>query len=738
MLRVPLLSAEAGLAALAEPVDQTRARRWLQDNVFSAALWVSNRRFYLQMQQRLADEIPVTVSDLDTLAAYRIRMATRCTPFGFNATFSLGQVEHTTAVQDVAACLPRTLTRPSSELVGRIVRNVAGDPEVIRSVHWRLNPTLVRIGGEVRFVHVEIADETRRFVQREAELDPALKAVLDLMSSSWHTFGEIVQSLMAVLVSDADEVASYVDLLVREQILVNGIEPPSTGTDPLAWLIDAIPQVPSQCDVVPRLLSLQASLASLDTAAEGAWLTRADAAHSAAQLCLGGELSGGKAPENLLQIDAYRDLQECSLGTAVVERIGEALLFAHRSFYRRNDALQDFVARFQRRFEDAEVPLLLALDDDYGVPMDVIRGHQVDLLEGISLVDQPQRTNDISVDKRVLEVLIQGLHDGSGEVVLPDELPVDWQSADEKLPRSVFALASVLAADVHSIERGEYEVYLDSFGSSGSDLFGRFCRDDSPLTRRVRNFIADSEPDGGGEVWAEVAHLPQDSVGNVVFRPTLRSVELNCMGTTSKGACKVLELSDLTISLRHGEFVLRHVPTGQRVRPRITNAHNFARQDNLPLYKLMGYLQHQTEVLGGFSWGSLAMVGQVFPRVRWKNVILSRRAWRIPTELATKCGAMRELEFDAALRAFAQRTALPPRFLAGFGDQKLLCSLDSATSVRLLQKLVRKYGAGCLLQEVPELNRGLWLGGDQARFFGQFLLPYSRFDDRLITRANEE
>ncbi len=78
----------------------------------------------------------------------------------------------------------------------------------------------------------------------------------------------------------------------------------------------------------------------------------------------------------------------------------------------------------------------------------------------------------------------------------------------------------------------------------------------------------------GDAVFAEIAHLPEGRVGNVVCRPVLRRYEIPLLATPGVPVDRQIALSDLTVSLHNGRIVLRSQRLGIKVLPRLTTAHN--------------------------------------------------------------------------------------------------------------------------------------------------------------------
>ena len=153
------------------------------------------------------------------------------------------------------------------------------------------------------------------------------------------------------------------------------------------------------------------------------------------------------------------------------------------------------------------------------------------------------------------------------------------------------------------------------------------------------------------------------------------------MGQASVAPDFQIALSDLMISVRNNQVVLRSKRLNQRVIPRLTNAHNFTQ--GLPIYRFLCDLQAQDAHLNvAWNWGVLRTQAYL-PRVRYHKVILSRATWQLQA---------RNLTPDNPLRLVAQLTAagLPDQFVLAQGDNELFIAMHVPESLALLSAEIRR------------------------------------------------
>src|SRR5205823_3985406 len=128
-------------------------------------------------------------------------------------------------------------------------------------------------------------------------------------------------------------------------------------------------------------------------------------------------------------------------------------------------------------------------------------------------------------------------------------------------------------------------------------------------------------------IFAEIVHLPESRLGNILARPVLRAHEIPFLGVSGATPECQIPVTDLRVSVAAGEIVLRSARLGRRVIPRLTSAHNFqARQGT---YRFLCALQGQGKAnMLGWDWGPLRDAPQL-PRVVFGRLVLSRALWRV-------------------------------------------------------------------------------------------------------------
>jgi len=205
------------------------------------------------------------------------------------------------------------------------------------------------------------------------------------------------RSTLAAALVDADisgdEADAFVGELIDSQILVPDLECPVTGREPLGHLIDLLRRAPEGESVAQELARVADALASLDRDGVGADPGRY---RSIARRL--DSLPARVDPARLFQFDLVRPASVATLDRALVEEIirGADVLRRLTPGGARDriddDQLARFRAAFTARYEQREVPLVEAMDEESGVGGALIDGGTRDaspLLRGLDFPATP-------------------------------------------------------------------------------------------------------------------------------------------------------------------------------------------------------------------------------------------------------------------------------------------------------------------------------------------------------------
>ena len=193
------------------------------------------------------------------------------------------------------------------------------------------------------------------------------------------------------------------------------------------------------------------------------------------------------------------------------------------------------------------------------------------------------------------------------------------------------------------------------------------------------------------QLMAEIVHLPESRVGNILMRPALREYEIPYLAKSIVPPENQLPLEDLMLSVRKGRLFLRSKKHDTEVLPRLTNAHNYS-SGALPIYQFLANMQNQDKRPGVFfRWGPFENTFPFLPRVTYKEVILAPKTWNMSDKDLKQ---LQQSQHDTALLQkhiddFIIAKALPTYVLLKERDNELLINLKNLTSVQMLLVTVK-------------------------------------------------
>jgi thiopeptide-type bacteriocin biosynthesis protein len=616
-----------------------------------------------------------------TLVRYLARAATRPTPFGLFAGGSVGTIGRRTELELGPASEYRRRSRLDMDYLHALAAVVA--PELRHSLTYRPSTSLYEAGSQVRYVEVRTNGDERTHhlvaAERSRHLDAALARAAD-----GATFAELVE---AVGEAGAE---GFVEDLIDAQLLVGDHGFHLTGPEPTDDLAGQL--AAHQAGAV--LATARDELAALDAgglgAAPGHYARIADRLE---------RLPAPVERSRLFQVDMVKPAS-ATLGGAVladIERGAGILATFARPVADELTALRD---RFVARYEGRPVPLVEFLDAEGAEPSP--------LLSGLPFPGAPEAEAPWG---RREEVLLAALTSGRSEVEL-SAADLERMAEDDPTPLpDAFDVMARVAAD------GRVHVSAVS-GPSGARLLGRFCHADPELRAHVHWHLRAEEALDPDAIYAEVVHLPEGRMGNILARPALRLYEIPYLGRS--GAEHEIAISDLILELDGDQLVLRSRRLGKRVVPRLTSAHNYGR--GLPLYRFLGMLQRGGGVGGVFfDWGPLARA-PFLPRLTSGRLVLSLATWRLDAAELKRLYVAPGPEQYRAVQELRERRSLPRLVTVADGDRVLTVDLDNVLSVESFVQLVTGREEATLVEPFD----GLAVEGPEGRYAGELVVPFVR------------
>ncbi len=608
---------------------------------------------------------------------YYTRMYSRCTPFGLFSGCAVANwnTGDTKLVLDQDQLYRHT--RFDMHYLCALAQYLAGATGIKEKLGFTRNSTLYTIGDEVRYIEYYYQEGKRvhkiSSIQRTEYIDRVLLAATD-----FKRIEELATQVVDAEIS-TEEVKEFIHGLIDAQVLVSELEPAITGPEFIFQLKSILGKLEADDQgmlsvLIDFLKGIADRLKQLDTQC-----VNPAAAYEAIQeelVRLPVAFDAGK----LFQCDLFFSLEQNQVDDRYQDQLLEALAVLHRLSPVPSQEMQEFIRLFKERYEDREMPLLELLDTETGIPY---RGNS-----GVEL--SPLLNDFVFVRPEVPETLSWGKLEKFWDAKIRQTLEERKQRIElddrdlEKFKEKELVAAPSLSLMFRLLDAEQSVLYLESAaGSSAANLLGRFAHG-SPEIGAIVNDVTQREQELEPAIlYAEIVHLPESRMGNILLHPAFRSYEIPYLAKASVPGEFQVPASDLLVSVRNNRVVLRSRKLNREIIPRLSSAHNFRIQP-LPVYEFLCDLQSQG-ISGGyqFNWGGVAHVYKFLPEVLYKKVVLHPATWtleRADWEELLKAG---EEERDRTLQTWLSKWRLPEKIVLADGDNELLINFSDP----LLRKL---------------------------------------------------
>jgi thiopeptide-type bacteriocin biosynthesis protein len=682
-----------------------------------------------------------------SLVRYVARMAGRATPFGLFSGCSVGAVVNGQKAKDRGQKTEITLsptlltlapqasyqrhTRLDMDYLFALCETLGRDPAIRAGLRYFPNSSLYPLAGHYRYAEARLNGKVRDYHLVVIDANDYLEATLARARQ-----GATIHALATALVEADPEITqaeaeAYIHELIDSQILASPLTPAVTGREPIHGLIELLQglNTPVAASAVSLLKATRTALAGIDEGGLGI--------EPACYLSIAEQLKTLPTPVELgrlFQVDMVKPTPAATLGGAVLAEIQNGVALLHRiTPTPGEDALSRFRQRFTERYEGRQMPLLEVLDEELGIGFRAEQSaDHAPLLAGLHFPAAPTSATTPWEARQqwLLRKLEAAWRSGAHTIALSEQdVTTLTNPAPRPLPHAFALMTTVAARSQTAFDQGEFSVLLDGVsGPSGARLLGRFCHGDPVLHQAVESYLAAEaalEPDA---LYAEVVHLPEGRIGNVLCRPVLRGYEIPYLGQSGADPDDQIPVTDLLVSVVNGEIQLHSQRLQRRVIPRLTTAHNFTLRGQ-GVYMFLCALQNQG-VMGGLRWDWGALESADFlPRLTYKRLVLARARWRMSQTEIQQLGKLQDAALWQAVQTWRKSRQLPRFVVLTDSDNELPIDLDNILSIESLIDTVKKRREALLTELFPGPDE-LCATGPEGTFVHELVVPFLRTADQ--------
>ncbi|OOV17356.1 lantibiotic dehydratase family protein [Flavobacterium sp. LM4] len=687
VLRTPLLTIDFFFKLTKEnKVTDEQLKHIFLDSTIKEAIFLASPVFYKEVEkwstgQNLDEKGEIRNSFLKYLS----RICSRPTPFGLFSGCSTGHFLNESRIERENS-LNKRHTRLDMDLTGLLIKYLKEIPSIKEQLNFFPNNSLFELGNFLRFIESKYNDNVT-LVQKMIEVESSdyLKKIIQFCGE-----GKSISQISNLLVSndiEFDDAREFIIELIDSQILVSELEQTVSGMENFDHIVSVLKRIDNKSSLIENLTLIKLKLAELDNDDPNS----VDAYLEIIELLK--EFNIAFNEKYVFQTDLIIGHNHNTLNGDLVNNIYEGLTLINKisSTKNNNTNLSDFKKAFYERYETKEISLALALDNEIGLgyPINSGKGDPNPFIDDIMFnnSDSKETSAKLSqIDVLLFNKIIEAEKSDSKVIeIREDEIKI-LESNWLNLPDTFSTIAQIAVIENQTM------IHLSAFsGSSAGNLFGRFCHGDLNLNKFVEEIVAIENNLNPNTILAEIVHLPEDRIGNVLMRPSLRNYEIPFLSRSTKSYEEQIPISDLLISIKNNRIFLRSKKLNKEICPRLTTAHNY-KLSNLSIYRFLCDMQSVDKRKSlTFEWNAMISSSLTFfPRVIYKNIILSTSKWKITSDKIKRILDIKDdLKLFEKFVEFSNKYNIPKLVYLVEGDNKLLINIDNLSSIKMLLSLIK-------------------------------------------------
>lgn len=653
---------------------------------------------------------------LVTLYKYLLRMGTRATPYGLFSGYNTGKITENASELKLKEPENRLTkyTRLDMNYVSELIRSLLNNKNIKAKLIFKVNNSLYKIGGVYRYFEYKFINKKRHYYVVAIKYSKYIQCIIEKaeVGASY----QFLLDELTLLNLGIDDAKNYLDSVIDAQILVSELEPTVTGEEFYKKLILILKSNNPDQPSVSALTAIEELLLEPKD-----FVKTCSTIHNIIKENF--PLSQAK---DLVQTDLHIGMDHNKINIGVMDTLATEI--QSLSVLNENKTplrIKNFIKNFTERYEDQEIDLLEALDNDAGVGYDkagIGNNNHAPLVDDL-ILSGTVSTKSISwtnYRELVLNKFLESAKNHGSHVVLTDnDLNAIGKKDQQAIPATFYAIGNFVSKNTESLDSGDFKFNLSACcGPSALPLLARFAQNDNVLSQKLIECSQFEEKNLEGAVIAEIVHLPDSRVGNILQRPQLRGYEIPFLGSSSLPRDKQIPVSDLMISVSNNEIKLRSKRLNKAVIPRLSSAHNY--NNGIAVYKFLCDLQHQYGAYNiSWDWGTLNEQPYL-PRVEYKHMVLSRARWKITPEMYAETKA---ISTPQQLDLFLAKYKLPGKVVSIEGDRELLIDFKSVLGLDLLTQSIKK-STVILYEFLHGDDHALMLDHTGEAFINEVVIPF--------------
>lgn len=652
---------------------------------------------------------------------YLSRLCSRSTPFGLFAGSRLGKFDGVNPgiKRDVNN---KRHTRLDMNLTGILVKHLEKDSNIKNQLLYFPNTSLYVSGTQLRYVESNYNKGLLTHQIVEVENSEYLDKIL-FFAKVGMGINDIATTIVDAEISLEDAIEFVVEL-IDNQILISEMQQTVSGKeniDQILLILDKIKNVDNFKEDI-KLIKDKLSLLDLNVGN--------DINHYIEISTILKTFGIVFDEKHAFQTDLILNAKSIDVNSDIEQKLYDCLILLNKiSNTKEIINLNEFKNAFYGRYESREMPLSVVLDKEMGLgyPLRSNDGDVNPLLDDLYFnkqINSSQLIEWSSIHTILQKKVVNAIKEKSSVIEFTETEFKDFSVNWDNLPDTFSTLAQIVSIN------GNKKIVMDTvFGSSAGNLLGRFCHGDPEINDYVSEIIDFESRINADKIVAEIIHLPEDRLGNILIRPSFREYEIPYLSKSSKNTENQILIEDMLISIRNNKIVLKSKNKNLEIIPRLTTAHNFS-NSSLPVYRFLCDMQYNSKrSYLRFDWGNIDNEFSYLPRVIYKDIILSTSKWKISTEkIKNLMMILDNYELIQATKKWIMDEKLPQYVYLVENDNKLLINLFNASALKMLFTEI-KHKSIIILEEFLFIDDFICVDDKDEGYVNEFI--FSFYNDKI-------
>ncbi|EIF2122595.1 lantibiotic dehydratase [Listeria monocytogenes] len=666
----------------------------------------------------------------NSLVKYISRMSTRATPFGLFSGVCEGNVTDEKKIVFEAFDEVHKRTRPDMEWLLAYVHQLENRIDILNFLKVKWNPATQNVGERIELRAATYCGQGNKHQDSDKDTisirgTEAVYFVRDL-SKKEIIYSDLIKQFVKKYENELDkaDLEKFVYDLFFKEFLISDLRPPLTQKSPLSYLRNHLSNIDYAIKEINYLDILIRLVREYDQLQIGEGIQKYQDIIEF--------MSEKISVKNYLQVDFSYPNDKFLVPSDITNRVGEISHILWKlstqgiGFSHIRDYYIDFIEQYGT---SRDVPLLELVNSETGLGYPKAYSSTNNSF-GNNYDNKKQKITER--EKFLWQQMLYSIKDNSLEINLNDE-SIGKLIVENKNPQyatnSFEIYADILENQSNSLNGEKYQIVLNpNSGSYQAGLsFGRFTdllgSETKEYLQAVNQRIQDSCEN---VIMAEGSLIPTfGKIANVMISENLYDYEVS-IGNHGNPAKQQINLDDLYVAANENHLILKSKKFNKEIRIMASNMLNFAGSTNLYRFlreiSLDMYSQWQP-----FEWGSL-MNSPVLPRVVYKNVIVSPRAWNISIQDFLSTEIQTGKNWIDTFHRWMEMWSIPRYVQLEVADNHILLDLSKKEYLEELRKRIQNDKSVKLRELVGDFSERLKLNQKKYAVECVFEVEKQRYD----------